>query len=85
MSIHKTLFIGGALLKQRSVLTRRERLDNLEKEGRWNQGESVFGLPKVRTRFKVVSRKQKKAQAAGEGTAGETPVEGEAPKAEAGS
>ncbi len=84
MSIHKTLFIGGALLKQRSVLTRRERLDNLEKEGRWNEGESVFGLPKVRTRFKVVSRKQKKAQAA-EGAEAETPAEGAAPEAEPGS
>ncbi len=64
MSIHKSLFIGGALAKQRSVWTRRERLAVLQREGRWEEGDSVFGLPKVRTKFKIVSKKKKKAQAA---------------------
>ncbi len=64
MSIHKSLFIGGALAKQRSVLTRRERLDQLVTEGRWSEGDdSVYGLPKVRTKFKVLTKKQKKAAA----------------------
>ncbi|RMH04595.1 MAG: small basic protein [Planctomycetota bacterium] len=65
MSIHKSLFIGGALTKERSVLTRRERLQRLKTEGRWTEGEdSVYGLPKVRTKFKVLTKKQKKAAAA---------------------
>ena len=65
MSIHKSLFIGGALESQRSVFTRRERLEALMREGRWEEGDdSVFGIPKVRTSFKVLSRKQKKAKEA---------------------
>lgn len=80
MSIHKSLFIGGSLAKQRSVWTRRERLDILLREGRWEEEGSVFGLPKVRTKFKVVSRKKKKekdaadtaATAAGGGEAAES-------------
>ena len=67
MSIHKSLFIGGALLKERSVLTRRERLDRLMTEGQWSEDDnSVYGLPKVRTKFKVLTKKQKKAAAAAE-------------------
>ena len=77
MSIHKSLFIGGALQKQRSVLTRRERLERLEREGRWSDSESVFGLPKVRTKYKVLTRKQLKAQAAA-ASAEATTAEGEA-------
>jgi len=73
MSIHKSLFIGGAQARERSVWTRRERLEVLMREGRWDaeaQG-SVFGLPKVRTRWKVLSRKQRKARAALEAAAKE--------------
>ena len=85
MSIHKSLFIGGALDAPRSVLSRRERLETLAKEGRWEEeGNSVFGLPKVRTKFKVLNRKKKKeggedegavvegAEAAAEGEKAET-------------
>ncbi len=64
MSIHKSLFIGGALKKDRSVWTRRERLDHLLEEGSWTEEDSVHGLPKVRTKFKVLTKKQKKAQEA---------------------
>lgn len=70
MSIHQSLFVGGALAKDRSVWTRRERLERLMKEGRWSEESgSVCGLPKVRTKFKVISKKQKKAAAGTEGTA----------------
>lgn len=48
MSLHKSLKSKDALKRQRSVLTRAERVAVLEDEGRWNEGESVFGLPKVR-------------------------------------
>ena len=41
-----------------------ERILALKKEGRWQAGDPVVGLPKVRTRFKVKSKKQMKAEAA---------------------
>ena len=60
MSIHSSLKISGGLRGSRNVWTRMERLVALQKEGRWQEGESVLGLPKVRTRFKVKSKKQLK-------------------------
>ena len=59
MSIHKSLSSGDRLKKHRNVLTRDERIVRLEKEGRWKDGESVLGLPKVRN-IKVVARKKAK-------------------------
>ena len=64
MSIHSSLKVSGAMRGQRNVWTRVERLAALRKEGRWEEGASVLGLPKVRTRFKVKSKKQLKAEAA---------------------
>ena len=64
MSIHKSLYIGGALSAKRSVFTRRERVDQLMEKGELEEGNSVFGLPKVRTQHKVMSKKQLKALAA---------------------
>ena len=60
MSIHKSLNIQGALNTERSVWTRRERIEKLIEEGRWDEeADSPFGLPKVRTRFKVIGKKKK--------------------------
>lgn len=79
MSVHKSLFIGGAVTSDRSVFTRRERLETLQKEGNWKEGDSPFGIPKVRTKFKVLTRKQLKAQAAAakEDVEGEVKADGE--------
>ena len=64
MSIHKSLKIKNSLARQRSVLTRWERIVKLQENDRWQDGDSVMGLPKVRTKFKVRSRKAlKKAEA----------------------
>ena len=64
MSIHKSLKLKNSLARQRSVLTRWERIEKLKDEERWTEGDSVMGLPKVRTKFKVRSRKSiKKAEA----------------------
>ncbi len=79
MSIHKTLSGGGKLKKHRNVLTRDERVARLEKEGRWQEGESVLGLPKVRN-IKIVARKKKKKEKA---PAVATASEEEAPKEDA--
>jgi small basic protein (TIGR04137 family) len=63
MSIHASLKISGKLSGERNVWTRAERIAALQKLGRWNDGDDVVGLPKVRTRFKVKSKKQLKAEA----------------------
>ena len=63
MSIHRSLKTKGKLIRSRNVWTRVERLNVLKREGRWNEGDSIFGLPKVRTRFKVKTKKQLKEEA----------------------
>ncbi len=63
MSIHSSLKISGGGAGARNVWTRMERLLALKKVGRWNDGDPVAGLPKVRTRFKVKTKKQLKAEA----------------------
>ena len=82
MSIHSSLR-SGTLKGQRNVWTRMERIQALRREGRWENGDSVLALPKVRTRFKVKSKKQLKAEAAqpGEGEATEGTSEAGAAKA----
>lgn len=64
MSIHKSLSLGSGLSTSRSVFTRRERIEKLMEKGRFEDGGSVYGLPKVRTKYKVLSKKQLKAVAA---------------------
>ena len=49
MSIDKSLANKGKLTRHRSVLTRSERVKVLTNEGSWQEGRSVFGLPKVKT------------------------------------
>ena len=78
MSIHKSLNTGGGIESERSVLTRRERVDKLLEEGRLEEGDRPTGLPKVRTKFKVLTKKQKKAAAAAEGAEAAESAEGEA-------
>ncbi len=64
MSIHKSLKLKNTLVRQRSVLSRWERIEKLKEEDRWQEGDSVLGLPKVRTKFKVRSRKKAKQEEA---------------------
>jgi small basic protein (TIGR04137 family) len=76
MSIHSSLRAGIGLSRERNVWTRLERLEALKRQGKWSDGESVLGLPKVRTRFKTVSRKKVKAEKA----EAETDAKGKAAK-----
>ncbi|MCZ6597430.1 MAG: small basic protein [Planctomycetota bacterium] len=76
MSIHPSLR-GVNLTGERSVLTRFERILKLAKDGKLDpENESAFGLPKVRTKFKVA--KAKKKEEAGEGAEGAEGEPGEA-------
>ena len=60
MSIHSSLRSKGTGVGQRNVWTRVERIAALKKAGRWTEEDGVTGLPKVRTKFKVVTKKKKK-------------------------
>lgn len=60
MSIHPSLRGVNTLVGERSVFTRKERLLKLMEEGRVADTDSAYGLPKVRTKFKIKSTKKKK-------------------------
>lgn len=59
MSIDRSLKIRGALERHRNVLTRAERVEKLKEEERWEDDQSVLGLPKVSHRKSHAGRKAK--------------------------
>ena len=65
MTIDKSLKIQRGLIKNRNVLTRVERLSKLQEQDRWQDGDSIFGLPKVRVQ-KISLKKKKKVKTADE-------------------
>lgn len=83
MSIHSSLRSSNTLVGERSVFTRTERLAILKKDGRFKEETGcVFGLPKVRTRFKVAGAKKAKAEkAAAPAAPGATAAAGAKPAA----
>jgi small basic protein (TIGR04137 family) len=85
MSIHSSLRGVSTLVGDRSVFSRRERLEILAKAGKFKEGQrSVFGLPKVRTRFKVAGAKKAEAKPAAPAAPGATaPAAGAKPAAAA--
>jgi len=48
MSVHKTLKASSAMLRVRNVLSRYERIVELERQGQFKDGNSPYGLRKVR-------------------------------------
>ncbi|MEM8710748.1 MAG: small basic protein [Planctomycetota bacterium] len=60
MSIHPSLRGINTLVGERSVFTRKERLLKLMEDGRVSENDSVYGLPKVRTKFKIKTKSKKK-------------------------
>jgi small basic protein (TIGR04137 family) len=70
MSIHKSLIPASKKLKRhRNVLTKDERIVLLTKDGRWTEGQSVFGLVKVRNIMARAKAKVKKEVLAAEAAA----------------
>jgi len=63
VSIHKSLVSKNKLKRQRNVLTRSERLDKLGDEGKWQEGESIFGLPTTKVVKIKTGKKKKKKEA----------------------
>jgi len=62
MSIDPSLKIKGALERHRNVLSRAERIDVLKEEEKWQEGDSLFGLPKVAHRKSHAGKKADKEE-----------------------
>ncbi|MCK5306239.1 MAG: small basic protein [Candidatus Omnitrophica bacterium] len=62
MSQHKSLKSASKDKKIRSVLNRFEKISKLKERGKWNENDSVFGLPKVKV-MKLKLKKQKPKEA----------------------
>jgi small basic protein (TIGR04137 family) len=71
MSIDKSLVVKDKLKRSRNVLKREERIARLKELEKWEEGRSVFSLPKVA----VIKTKRVKTKAAKEE---EKPAEGAA-------
>jgi len=59
MSLHPSLKIDSAGAKQRTVLTRIERIKDLMKKGLWTDDHAVTALPKTKI-IKIKAAKSKK-------------------------
>ena len=69
MSIHPSLTISEKDKKVRSVLKRTERIKQMQEKNKWKEGDSVYGLPKLKTlRIKVKKEKAEKAETTAEGS-----------------
>ena len=67
MTMDKSLRARRGLVRSRSVLTRGERIERLKAADRWEEGDSPFGLAKVRVyKLAVKKRKKKKKEEEGE-------------------
>jgi small basic protein (TIGR04137 family) len=82
MTMDKSLKVRLGLARARSVLNRAERLQRLKAADRWQEGDSPFGLAKVRV-FKLAMKKKKKKKEEEEGAEGATAAAA-APAADAG-
>jgi small basic protein (TIGR04137 family) len=48
MTMHSSLKNAAKIEIQRNVLKRFERVDKLQAEGKWKEGDRGFGLPKTK-------------------------------------
>lgn len=79
MSMDRTLRTHGGLAKNRSVLTRAERIARLIDEDKFDpETGRPLGLPKTKVRHSKAGTKTKKVEEKAEAVEGE-PGEGEAP------
>ena len=62
MTIDKSLKVKRGAARNRSVLTRAERLQKLKQADRWQEGDSPLALPKVRVRKLTIKKKKKKKE-----------------------
>ena len=70
MTMDKSLRIDRSLIRARSVLSRAERIDRLETQDRWQEGDSPFGLSKVRVYKMSVKEEEEEGGGRRKGKAG---------------
>ncbi len=82
MSVHPSLSSKDKGKRHRSVLKRFERLKEMLEKEKWKEGNSVFGLPKLKSlRWKLKkTKKAAEAEAAAAEGAAEATAEGAAAK-----
>jgi small basic protein (TIGR04137 family) len=74
MTIDKSLRVKRGATRNRSVLTRVERIARLQEADIWTDGDSPLGLPKVRVRKLTMKKKKKKKEEEGAEGAAATPA-----------
>lgn len=62
MTMDKSLRTRAGLARSRSVYNRAERISRLQQAEKWKEGDSPFGLPKVRVYKLAMKKKKKKAK-----------------------
>jgi small basic protein (TIGR04137 family) len=70
MTMDKSLRVRRGMARARSVLSRDERIQRLSQADRWKEGDSPFGLPKVRVYKLAIKKKKKKKKEDEEGAEG---------------
>ncbi len=82
MSLDRSLKTSGLLIRHRNVLKRDERIAKLKDQDRWEDGDALFGLPKVANRKVNISGKaEKTAEEAAAAVPGAAPAAGTTPAA----
>ena len=89
MSVDKSLKSRSRLERFRGVLSRSERIAELRDRDKWTEGQSIFGIPKVRVRrakrrVKAAASEAAETAAVAEAPAEEQPVEGKGKEREKG-
>lgn len=63
MTLDRSLKVGGGMARQRSVLSRAERIAKLAEEGKFDpESDSPLGLPKVAVKHSKAGQKAKKEE-----------------------
>ncbi|OUT55809.1 hypothetical protein SV7mr_45960 [Stieleria bergensis] len=63
MTLDRSLKVRAGAIKARNVLTRAERIAQLQQRDKFNEEDSILGMPKVRV-VKVSLKKKKKVKKA---------------------
>lgn len=69
MSLDSSLRLKTTLARHRNVLSRAERIAQMQKEERWKEDMSALGLPKLGHRKAKAGKKKAKEEAAAEAAA----------------
>lgn len=85
MTQHPSLRAGSKAKQHRSVLKRYERLKHLKEKGEWEEGMSIFGMPKIKIiKFKIKKEKAAPEDAAAVGAEGAVDTAGATKEGKAG-